>query len=592
MKEQIFISYKRVDKERVFAIKDFIEQNTGAKCWIDLEGIESNAQFADKIGTAIDNCQVFIFMRSNAHNTITDLAKDWTYREVNYALEDDKNIIVINLDQSPMPKWFKMLFPNKQEIDATNSDMLNRLCDDLCSWLGILKPAAEPDSESQKKAKQNALPKEGFQVDNLTYKASGNGGVSVCGCDKSLKEVHIPAKVEYGGYTYDVDRIGYRAFWGCSVLTSIIIPNSVTSIVDNAFYACSGLTSISIPDSVTSIGCEAFSGCESLTSISIPNSVISIGPYAFSCCESLTTISIPNSVTSIGYRAFLGCSGLTSIIVEKGNKKYDSRENCNAIIETATNTLIRGCDNTIFPNSVTSIECEAFKGCSSLSSITIPDSVTSIGDSAFSDCSSLSSIIVEKGNKKYDSRENCNAIIETASNTLISGCKNTIIPNSVTSIGDSAFWGCSSLTSITIPNSVISIEDKAFFGCESLTSITIPNSVISIGDSAFYECERLTSITIPNSVISIGEYAFYGCKSLTSITIPNSVISIGEYAFYGCKSLTSITIPNSVTSIGERAFGECSSLREISIPKKLTNIVEDAIPEHTRVRKRGSFWPF
>ena len=317
MKEQIFISYKRVDKERVFAIKDFIEQNTGAKCWIDLDGIESNAQFADKIGTAIDNCQVFIFMRSNAHNTITNLAKDWTYREVNYALEEDKNIIVINLDQSPMPKWFKMLFPNKQEIDATNSDMLNRLCDDLCSWLGILKPVAEPDSESQKKAKRDALPREPFRVGNLIYKASGNGRVCVCGCDKSLKEVHIPAKVEYGGYTYDVDSIGDRAFEGCKSLTSITIPNSVTNIGDCAFYDCSSLTTITIPDSVTSIGAFAFYECESLTSISIPDGVAIIGEYAFWDCSALTSISIPDSVISIGECAFDECSSLKEISISK-----------------------------------------------------------------------------------------------------------------------------------------------------------------------------------------------------------------------------------------------------------------------------------
>ncbi len=512
MKEQIFISYKRVDKERVFAIKDFIEQNTGAKCWIDLDGIESNAQFADKIGTAIDNCQVFIFMRSNAHNTITNLAKDWTYREVNYALDEDKNIVVINLDQSPMPKWFKMLFPNKQEIDATNSDMLNRLCDDLCSWLGILKPAAEQDSESQKKAKQNALPKVPFLVGNLTYKASEHGGVSVCGCDKSLEEVHIPAKVEYHGYTYDVDSIREYAFSGCSRLTSITIPNSVTSIGAFAFYECSGLSSIAIPDSVTSIGEFTFGKCSALSSISIPNSVISIGDKAFSDCESLTSITIPNSVTSIGEYAFAFCFSLKSITISEG---------------------------------VASIGEYAFKWCDSLSSITIPDSVTSIGDRAFTWCSGLTSIIVGKGNEKYDSRENCNAIIETATNTLIRGCENTIIPNSVTSIGDSAFDGCSGLT----------------------------------------------TITIPNSVISIGPYAFSGCKRLTSILIPDSVTNIGDSAFMWCESLTSISIPDSVTSIGDSVFNGCSSLKKISISKKLINIGRDAIPEHTRVSERGN-WSF
>ena len=246
--------------------------------------------------------------------------------------------------------------------------------------------------------------------------------------------------------------------------------------------------------SVTSIGYEAFIGCESLTNITIPNSVTSIETYAFAVCSSLTSITIPNSLTSIGLGAFAGCSSLTSIKVDENNKVYDSRNNCNAIIETSTNTLILGCQNTIIPNSVTSIDSHAFSGCSSLTSITIPDSVTSIGGSVFYGCSSLTSIKVDENNKVYDSRNNCNAIIETATNTLVIGCQNTIIPNSVTSIGVVAFYGCTSLTSITIPNSVTSIETYAFYGCSSLTSITIPDSVTSIGDGAFYLCSSLTTV--------------------------------------------------------------------------------------------------
>ena len=329
-------------------------------------------------------------------------------------------------------------------------------------------------------------------------------------------DIIIPETVDYDGKTY-----------------------SVTSIGEEAFYYCSGLTSVTIGNSVINIGERAFYG-SGLTSVTIGNSVTSIGSGAFRFCSGLTSVTIPNSVTSIGDYAFYGCSALESIIVEEGNTIYDSRENCNAIIETATNTLIAGFKNTVIPYSVTSIGDWAFSGCSSLTSVTIPNSVTSIGEGAFSYCYGLESIIVEEGNTICDSRENCNAIIETATNTLIYGCKNTVIPNSVTSIGDGAFNYCTGLTSITIPNSVTSIGEAAFDYCTGLTSVTIGNSVTSIGDGAFFGCTGLISITIPNSVTSIGDDAFGYCPGLTSITSPNSVTSIGDGAFRLCSGLTSV----------------------------------------------------
>ena len=348
--------------------------------------------------------------------------------------------------------------------------------------------------------------------------------------------------------------IANNAFSGCTGLTSVTIPNSVTTIGYRAFNGCSGLSSVTIPNSVTTIGNNAFYNCSGLTSVTIPNSVTSIGECAFAYCSGLSSVTIPNSVTTIGRYAFYGTPWYENQpdgLVYAGlvAYKYKGTMPSNTSITIRAGTL--------------GIADLAFSGCSGLTSVTIPNSVTSIGSDALYDCSGLTCIVVDSGNPKYDSRNNCNAIIEAASNTLVIGCKNTTIPNSVTSIGDCAFYACSGLMSVTIPNSVTSIGEYAFAYCSGLSSVTIPNSVTTIGFGTFSYCNGLTSVTIPNSVTSIGDYAFAECFDLTSVTIPNSVTSIGFGTFSYCNGLTSVTIGNSVTSIDYGAFEGCTGLTEI-----------------------------
>ena len=346
-------------------------------------------------------------------------------------------------------------------------------------------------------------------------------------------EVVIPESVEYEGKNYDV-----------------------TSIGEYAFEKCSGITAVTIPNSVISINKYAFEECEGLLSITIPNSVFYIGEGAFDYCVKMKRVIIGSGLTNLE-EAFSGCS-LETIIVDKDNPNYDSRDNCNAIIETPTNRLVLGCDNTIIPNSVTTIGARSFSGCN-FASLNIPNGVNTIILQAFSDAhitsltisgsvtkieslafqgADIGSIVVEEGNPIYDSRDNCNAVIETASNSIIVGCKNTVFPSSVTSIGVGAFSGYAQST-ITIPNHIITIEQDAFRASE-LTSVIIGNSVKTIGVAAFEYCEKLASVTIPESVTTIGIISFLGCRELTSLTIGKNVTSIGDGSFYECEKLKDV----------------------------------------------------
>ena len=284
------------------------------------------------------------------------------------------------------------------------------------------------------------------QGKTLYYDITSSNSVKVAACDTTVNgDVVIPSSLEYNGTTYSVTSIGSSAFSYCSGLTSVTIPNSVTFIGSSAFRECSGLTSVSIPNSVTSIGNSAFYYCIGLTSVNIPNSVTSIENWAFSYCSGLTSVTIPNSVASIGNSAFYRCSGLTSV--------------------------------------------------------TIPNSVTTIGESAFANCSSLNSINVASGNTHYSSIDG--VLYNYVQDTLIE-CPGA-------------------RTSLTIPNSVTSIGNNAFFYCRGLTSITIPNSVTSIGNDAFGECRGLTSIKCLASIPpSIGDNSFQNISDTCTLTVPCS----------------------------------------------------------------------
>ena len=405
----------------------------------------------------------------------------------------------------------------------------------------------------------------------LTYIVTGENEAAVSGASWSLTDAAIPETVEINGKQYTVTAIHDYAFYCNRDITSVSIPATVVSIGGNAFTGAENLVSITvaadnpvldsrnncnaiietatntlivgcqatiIPETVTTIGKEAFEFQENLTAITIPNSVTLIKERAF-VRTGLRQLTIPGSVTTIESSAFDSCSQLTSLNMEEGVERIGGR---------------------------------VFFQCTKLPGVTIPSSVTSIGSSVFLYCYAISEMSVESGNTVYDSRNGCNAIIETATNTLVVGCQSTQIPATVTAIGEHAFSSCINLTSIEIPSSVTSIGEYAFSGCSNLQSFVIPNSVKEIGMSAFNSCKKLEELVIPNSVTSMGIGVFSFCEGLTSLTIGSGLDTIPSSTFANCKSLTQVEIPNTVRTIGPLVFSRCTGLQHVSIPASVTSI--------------------
>ena len=388
----------------------------------------------------------------------------------------------------------------------------------------------------------------------------------------------------------------------------LTIPEGVVEIRYREYYNRQDIIKVILPSTMTYISGLAFQECQNLESINIPDSVQCIDNYAFSRCRSLTSIHIP-ALTEIGKAVFENCHSLRSITVSEENPYIDSRCNCNAIIDTATDTLLYGgpasevprdvkaigknafrfCDtlkSIVLPEGLTKIESSAFVGCHNLETINLPEGLETIGDKAFFSCEALTGIdipntvktiggtafancysltrinipagaelgpgafagcgaieciSVDENNPTYDNRGGCNAIIETLTNTLIKGCKSTVIPESVKEIGHCAFSDCKDLETINIPQTVTAIGRQAF-SATGLKQISLPDGLMSIGDSAFNKCVALASIKLPKNLKSMG--TFRECTSLKAIEIPSGVEKISYDVFYGCSSLSSITFPD------------------------------------------------
>lgn len=363
-------------------------------------------------------------------------------------------------------------------------------------------------------------------------------------------------------------------FISISVADYITVADSqykVIEIGDGAFYNCYYLQNIELPSTLRNIGYAAFAKCSNLENIVFPDNLEVIEKDAFALCSGLTSLYIPANVVELGNshdsNVFLSCSNLKSIKVSSKNTVFDSRKNCNAIIETSTNKIITGCSTSEIVKGVEIIGYRAFKNMLDLYELNIPSTVNSISATAFDGCPNINKISVSRHNLTYDSRNKCNAIIETSTNKLCIGSNNTIIPDGIEEIGACAFCGRVGLDYISIPSSVSVIREFAFEGCLYLNSVILPAELTEIYPSAFQNCISLQGVVFQNKIERIGESAFKNCINLQTLLLPNSINLIGFYAFEGCDNLLTLSLPdNDLCDILDRAFSSCSSLEKVVIP--------------------------
>ena len=411
---------------------------------------------------------------------------------------------------------------------------------------------------------------------DLTVEVTYRGNYSDSYSNEYSGAVTIPSTVTYNGETYRVTSIGYSAFWDCSSLTAITIPEGVIEIGMSAFASCSSLSSFTIPESVTEIGVGAFCNCRSLTSIVIPGNVSGLYDHEFSGCTSLSSVTLPEGLRSIGYYTFAGCSSLTSIAIPKGMEwvSEGAFDGCSSLRSVHVGSLEDWCgisfgdswganplyyenvklyvngkslDSTIvIPDGVTRIGDFVFQNCREITSVTIGKDVEEIGVGVFLGCENLTAITVDAGNAVYDSREGCNAVMHKESDAFIAGCATSTVPDGTTMIYPGAFAG-SSVTSVDLPSSVTIIHSAAFLYCRQLENITIPDGLVYIGESAFEECSSLKAITIPEGVEELLCYTFYGCTNLETLTIGSNVDCYDDSSvFEGCNNIKDLTVMGSL----------------------------------------------
>ena len=328
------------------------------------------------------------------------------------------------------------------------------------------------------------------------------------------------------------------------------IPGDVKAIGHSAFAGLTKLDDVELPEGLQTIGINAFSGCVRLKSIKLPESLRTIGESAFAW-TALSEIAMPSGVTSIELNPFTGCERLRSITVSAGNKVYDSRNNCNAIINSEKQRLIVGCQTTIVPKGVTRIAALAFAGQTGLTRMAIPKSVESVDVTAFSGCVNLADLSVERGNPVYDSRNGCNAIIETETQTLRIACSGTEIPSDIVEIGEGAFAGMNTTAVLCIPHNIRVIGNGAFRGCGNIRQLLFDTQNVMIGEGCFAECEDLETVQLPDNIRIIPKEMFKDCSKLAVVDIPYDCKIIEEGAFENCACLSQLALPNSIKDIGE-----------------------------------------